>query len=55
MCIRDSISTTYGTEIDALLVKKLSDSATMVIKGAYFMGDAYPDIEQISAQIDFKL
>ena len=51
----EGISTTYGTEIDALLVKKLSDSATMVIKGAYFMGDAYPDIEQISAQIDFKL
>ena len=44
----------YGTEIDAVIVKKLNDYSTMMLKGAYFMGDEYPDIKQFTAQIDFK-
>ena len=51
----EGASTVYGSEIDAVLIKKLSDNATMVVKGAYFMGDEFPDISQVSVQIDFKL
>ena len=51
----ESASTVYGSEIDAVLIKKLSDTATFVMKGAYFMGDEYADISQVSVQIDFKL
>ena len=51
----ESADTVYGSEIDAVLIKKLSDTATFVMKGAYFMGDEYADISQVSVQIDFKL
>ena len=51
----ESASAVYGSEIDAVLIKKLSDTATFVMKGAYFMGDEYADISQVSVQIDFKL
>ena len=44
----------YGTEIDAVLAKKLNDNSSLMLKGAYFMGDEYPDIKQFTAQIDFK-
>ena len=51
----EGASTVYGSEIDAVLIKKLNDNASMVVKGAYFMGDEFPDISQVSVQIDFKL
>ena len=51
----ESVSKVYGSEVDAVLVRKISDNASLVVKGAYFMGDEFPDISQVSVQIDFKL
>ena len=50
----ESVDKEYGTEIDAVLAKKLNDNSSLMLKGAYFMGDEYPDIKQFTAQIDFK-
>ncbi|OUU87964.1 MAG: hypothetical protein CBC36_06230 [Verrucomicrobiaceae bacterium TMED76] len=50
----ESLDKCYGNEFDVVLVKKLNDYSTMLLKGAYFMGDEYADITQFSAQIDFK-
>ena len=51
----ESVSKVYGSEVDAVLVRKISDNASLVVKGAYFMGDEFPDISQVSIQIDLSL
>ena len=44
----------YGSEADAVLVKKFSDSMTGLLKAAYFTGDEYyEDIKQVSIQLDY--
>jgi hypothetical protein len=53
----DSFDETYGYEADLVLVKKFSENLTGLLKGAYFVADdssAYPDIKQVSLQLDYK-
>ena len=47
---------TYGYEADAVLVKKITDDLTAVVKGAYFHaedGNGYPDIKQVTVGANY--
>ena len=48
-------NTVYGSDIDAVLIKELSDTATFVVKKPYLRRDEHAVISQVSPQIDFKL
>ncbi|MGC6465035.1 MAG: alginate export family protein [Akkermansiaceae bacterium] len=49
------LDATYGYEADAVLVKKINDNTSALLKAAYFSGeDFYEDIKQVSVQLDYK-
>jgi hypothetical protein len=54
----DGFSDSYGWEIDAVLVKKYSDSLSGLIKLAFFFENdgvgGYEDIRQVSIEFDYK-
>lgn len=51
----DEGSLEYGQEIDAVLVKKLSDNLTVVAKGAYYMADDFAsDTTRASIELGYK-
>tara|TARA_R110002096_G_scaffold104771_6_gene230704 strand:+ start:414 stop:1655 length:1242 start_codon:yes stop_codon:yes gene_type:complete len=43
-----------GDEVDAVLVKKLSENLTLLSKYAYFFSDDSPDIQRAVIQLDYK-
>lgn len=48
----DSLNEVYGYEADAVLVKKITDNVTVLVKGAWFIaesGNGYADIKQVTA------
>lgn len=53
----DSFDETYGYEFDAVLVKKVTENLTAVVKAAWFIaedGNGYSDIKQITVGANFK-
>ena len=53
----EDLSSTYGYEADAVLVKKLSDNATLLLKAAYFVADessGFEDIKQLTVDLGYK-
>ena len=53
----EDFATTYGYEIDAVLVKKFTPNLTGLIKAAYFLADNssdFRDIKQITADLSYK-
>lgn len=53
----DGFSDAYGWEADAVLVKKINDNLTGIVKAAWFeadSGNGYSDIQQISAELTYK-
>ena len=53
----DGFGDTYGYEVDAVLVKKITENVTALMKAAYFAADddnGYADIKQVSVQLDIK-
>ena len=56
----DSLSEMYGWEVDAVIVKKLTEDITLLGKAAYFFGNNDSgnsfnnDIVQASIQLDYR-
>ena len=53
----EDFATTYGYEVDAVLVKKFTPNLTGLIKAAYFLADNssdFRDIKQITADLSYK-
>ena len=52
----DGFSDAYGWEADAVLVKKINEHLSALLKAAWFDADkaGYADISQVSLQIDFS-
>ncbi len=51
----EDLDTTYGYEVDAVLVKKFNDNLTGLVKAAFFFGeDEFPDIQQVTVDLGYK-
>lgn len=52
----DSLSTTYGHEIDAVLIKPINDNLKAILKAAYFQSDSegpFNDIKQVTVELNY--
>lgn len=53
----EDLSVTYGYEADMVLVKKITDNLTALVKAAYFVADdgsGYSDIAQVTFDLGYK-
>lgn len=51
----DGLDVSFGQEIDAVIVKSLSDNVSVLAKGAYFMGqNGQPDTTRASIEMNIK-
>ena len=53
----DSLDTSYGYEIDAVLIKPINENLKAILKAAYFQADSegpFSDIKQVSVELNYK-
>ena len=53
----EDLTTTYGYEVDVVLVKKFTDNLTGLVKGAFFFADndsGFGDVTQVTVDLNYK-